>query len=139
MVWGVRTRELIYSKQGRNALIVAAVLLLIIPFATGYVGLADLTSSPEPVPTVSFSFKYNEGGHELTVVHESGSRLAGDSVRFQTTDGQYLGVWQGPIDAGDSITLLNVPADATVQAVWYSEQRDAEIVLDEWDGPDVSA
>ncbi|WP_336361299.1 hypothetical protein [Haladaptatus sp. ZSTT2] len=139
MVWGVRTKELIYSKQGRNALIVATALLLIVPFATGFIGLADLTHSPEPAPTVSFSFSYNEGGHELTVVHESGSRLAGDSIRFETTDGRHLGVWQGPIDAGDSITLLNVPADATVQVVWYSEKRDVDIVLDEWDGPAVSA
>lgn len=138
MVWGIRTRDLVHSRQARNAFIIVIALLLAIPLSVSLLGVGEITDSPDPVPAVYLTFNYNEGSHTLTVIHESGQTLEDDSIQFQTVDGRELATWHGPIEAGGRIHLEAVPADATVLVVWDAPNRDDDIVLARWSGPRVT-
>ncbi|MFC6991959.1 hypothetical protein ACFQH3_09480 [Haladaptatus sp. GCM10025707] len=135
MIWGVRVRDLINSPQGRNALIVAVALLLLVPLSVGFLGFAEITESPKPAPSVALSFEYDKSTETLTVVHESGDSLAGDRIWFRTANGRYLGEWEGPINAGDTLRLEGVPPEATVQVMWHAPKRNVDIIITEWHGP----
>lgn len=128
------------DERGQNeatAVVVIVGTTVILSMFFGFVVFQNYTSPGEDVPYVAFDFAYDAGDDRLTITHRSGDSPPGDEVYVVRRSGGDTETrrWgdDGPIHAGDAITLDGVAPDSTVLLVWDRGSEDRSYVIGRWE------
>lgn len=125
-------------------LIVALTIVLAAIIGQSVFGF-DLLQSPDAAPAVSFGTDYDEASQNLTIVHESGTRLENGSVTFVVSGGSGPGAGDydaanstipATIESGNDVVLAGIAPDETVRIVWESPETGDSYVVYTWEGPE---
>ncbi|WP_225335928.1 type IV pilin [Halomicrobium urmianum] len=125
-------------------LMVAITVILAAVIATFVLGLGDQVSNTSP--QTSFSFDYDGGDQDLTIIHDGGENIDAGELRVTGANSTDEGAWSDSIgnsnygadsviSAGNSLTV-GVQSDQTVRVVWEPQEGGSSATLATWEGPD---
>jgi FlaG/FlaF family flagellin (archaellin) len=127
------------DRDGEQSAVLALLLVVLAAVVGTFVlGLGDSArgggASRARPPQIAFSFDYRSGG-ALTITHDGGDSVAADQLRIRGDGVNQAWGASGTVTAGDSVTV-DVSSDATINVIWFSEDRDTSATLARWTGPD---
>ena len=129
------------DERGQNeaaAMVIIVGMAVVLSTFFGFVVFQNYADPGEEVPYVVFGFEYDADDRELTITHRSGDAFPAEEVYVvsRNRSGSETRRWgdAGRVRAGDSITVRDVPADATVLVVWDRGSADRSYVVGRWEG-----
>lgn len=118
-------------------LLVAIAVILAATVGTLAFTLSDRETNP--APSVSFTYEYDEGENNLTVIHDGGSKFDAVNVEFRRNGAVVTAAdpWPAAVQAGDAAVLDSVDGGDEVLIVWTDPRKDDQSqIIGEWDGPE---
>lgn len=151
----MRIKRLFTDDKAVSPVIAVILMVAITVILASIVGVfvLDLGEETETAPQVAFDYEFNENANiDLTVTHLSGDTFEANTVEFtgvgldQGAEDYQNKAWHeidpdddfeagDEIDAGDAVTLEELPDDFELDIVWSSPDTDLSDTIGGTSGP----